>query len=160
MADPTAANPGSANPGSANPGSANPGPVGGPGPSQPGPVGGPGGGAFDAGEFASEFDERLFREGPPALFTLDPSGRLRVDPERTREVYLLVPPPVGLDPGHFVVVDRATGLAMYLLVNHVALAHALPRVDVFPHADRASAVAEAMKQWVPPAAVPEGEEEA
>jgi hypothetical protein len=104
-------------------------------------------------EFASPFDERLFHEGPPALFTLDPSGRLRVDPERTREAYLLVTP-TGRDPGHFVLADRATGLRMYVLVSHTALATCQPRADVIAHPDYASAVADTVAQWAAPAPEP------
>ncbi len=112
-------------------------------------------------EFASVFDERLFLEGPPAMFTLDPMGRLRVDPERTREGYLLVGSPQGRDPGHFVLVDQATGLRMYTLVSHAALATCQPRAEVRRHADFTSAIAEAMQQWAVPApqALDGGDEE-
>lgn len=112
-------------------------------------------------EFASPFDERLFLEGPPAMFTLDPMGRLRVDPERTREGYLLVGSPQGRDPGHFVLFDRATGLRMYTLVSHAILATCQPRADVRRHADYASAITEAMEQWSMPApqALDGGDEE-
>ena len=103
-------------------------------------------------EFASAFDERLFLEGPPAMFTLDPMGRLRVDPERTREGYLLIGSPQGRDPGHFVLTDRATGLRMYTLVSHSVLATCQPRADVRRFDDYALALAEAMKQWAVPAA--------
>ena len=112
-------------------------------------------------EFASPFDERLFHEGPPAMFTLDPMGRLRVDPERTREGYLLVGAPEGREAGHYVLVDRATGLRMYTLVSHPVLATCQPRADVHRHPDYASAVTEAMKQWTMPApqALDGGDEE-
>lgn len=102
-------------------------------------------------EFTSDFDERLFHEGPPAMFTLDPMGRLRVDPERTREGYLLVGSPEGRDPGHYVLTDRATSLRMYALVSHSVLATCQPRADVRRYADYASAIAEAMRQWAAPA---------
>lgn len=98
-------------------------------------------------EFASPFDELLFEGSTPSLFTLDPHGRLRVDPERTREIYLLVGVPEARDPGHFVLTDRVTGLRMYTLVNHSVLATAQPRADVTRFPDYASAVAETMKQW-------------
>ncbi len=101
-------------------------------------------------EFASPFDERLFEEGPPALFTLDPAGRLRVDPERTREGYLLLGDIAGRDPGHFVFTDRATGLRIYALVTHPALAECQPRASVLGYRDYASAVRHAAEQWALP----------
>lgn len=97
--------------------------------------------------FASELDARLFAAGPPALFTLDPKGRLRVDPERTREIYLLVGVPEGREEGHYVLTDAVTGLKLYLLVSHPALACAQPRGTVERFPDHESAVAEAVKQW-------------
>lgn len=111
--------------------------------------------------FASDFDARLFAEGPPAVFTLDPSGKLRVDPERTREGYLLVGSPEGREEGHYVLTDRATGLRMYMLVSHPVLAECQPRADVRRHPTYASAVDEAVQQWAVPAAdaLPPGGEE-
>jgi hypothetical protein len=102
--------------------------------------------------FASAWDEQLFERGPPTLFSLDPKGFLRADPERTREIYLLVGPLEGRDPGHFVLKDRVTGLAMYVLVSHATLATAQPRADVTRFPDYASALAETVQQWAVPAA--------
>ncbi len=102
--------------------------------------------------FASPWDEQLFDSGPPAMFTLDPKGFLRVDPERTRECYLLIGTPEGRDPGHFVLTDRATSLRLYTLVSHSALATCQPRADVARFPDYASAVAEAVQQWAVPGA--------
>lgn len=73
--------------------------------------------------FASPFDERLFHEGPPALFTLDPKGKLRVDPERTREAYLTVTPDLR-EEAHYVLTDKVTRLRLYVLVTHPSLATA------------------------------------
>lgn len=102
--------------------------------------------------FASAWDEQLFLAGPPTLFSLDPKGYVRADPERTREIYLVVGPLEGRDPGHFVLKDRATGLRMYVLVSHTTLATAQPRADVTRYPDYASAVAETVEQWAVPAA--------
>lgn len=101
--------------------------------------------------FASEWDEALAAAGPPSIFTLDPEGKLRVDPERTREIFLLDPTLAGRDPGHWVLTDRRTGLRLYLYVTHPALAQRQPRGDVqqFPDAD--SAIEQAMQQWAVPA---------
>ena len=107
--------------------------------------------------FASAWDEELYQSGPPTLFSLDPKGLLRADPERTREIYLLVGPLAGRDPGHFVLRDRVTGLAMYVLVSHAALATAQPRADVTRHPDAVSAIAETEKQWAAAAPSPDAE---
>jgi hypothetical protein len=80
-------------------------------------------------KFASSFDARLFESGPPALFTLDPRGQLRVDPERTREIYLLTEPGPR-EPGHWVLTDEKTRLRLYLLASHPALAQLQPRGTV------------------------------
>lgn len=80
-------------------------------------------------KFASTFDARLYEEGPPAIFTLDPRGQLRVDPERTREIYLLGDPGAR-EAGHYVLVDGRTGLRLYMLVTHPILAEAQPRGTV------------------------------
>lgn len=98
--------------------------------------------------FASALDEGIFASGPPAVFTVDPRGRLRVDPERTRELYLRIGVPEGLDPGVFVHTDRPTGVRMVLATNHVALAAASGEVQ--RAVDFASALAQVRDQWRPP----------
>lgn len=37
--------------------------------------------------FCNPFDARLAEDGPPALFLRDPEGKLRFDPEWTRDAY-------------------------------------------------------------------------
>lgn len=98
-------------------------------------------------ELASPFDEQLLREGPLAFFTLDSQGRVRLDAERTRECWLLTPVPAERDIAHFVLTDRATGVRMYALVAHPALATCQPRADAERFPDYASAIAETVKQW-------------
>lgn len=102
--------------------------------------------------FASEWDEALARTGPPAIFTLDPEGKLRVDPERTREIYLQQPAMLGRIAGHYVLTDRATGLRLYLFVTHAALAERQPRGEVVAYPDAASALRQTVEQWAVPAA--------
>jgi hypothetical protein len=105
--------------------------------------------------FASVFDAVMFREGPPALFTLDPRGELRVDPERTREILLQEPSAAGLtswedaprSPGTWVLRDRATGLRMVVVVTHAWLATLQPRAEATPAGDFAQALAEVRAQW-------------
>ena len=93
--------------------------------------------------FASPFDERLYRHGPAAIFTLDPRGELRVDPERTREIHLLadLPAEAPLDPAAWVLTDRATGLRMVLVATHPDLATLQPRADAVRAADFEEALA-------------------
>lgn len=97
--------------------------------------------------FASEYDARIAAEGPPSLFTMDPSGKLRVDPERTREGYLLMGSPEGREPAHYVLTDTVTGLRLYLFVTHPVLATCQPRGAVVRYADAQSAIAEVAARW-------------
>lgn len=79
--------------------------------------------------FASAFDQELFAYGPPAIFTLDPRGHLRVDPERTREIYILHTDFTAREAGFYVLTDRATGLRLVLVVTHRAMAEMQPRAS-------------------------------
>lgn len=96
--------------------------------------------------FASIFDERLFLDGPPAIFTLDPRGQLRVDPERSREIYIMLDPGAR-EPGFYVLTDRATGVKMLLVVTHPVMAERQPRAIARRFPDYASAAAEAVQEW-------------
>ncbi len=97
--------------------------------------------------FASLYDEASFLHGPPAVFTPDPRGNLRIDPERTRELWLLAPNAQGREAAIYVLTDRATGVKMVLATNCPELILPLPRADAKPAIDYASARAEAMEQW-------------
>lgn len=111
--------------------------------------------------FASAWDRALAASGPPAVFTLDPRGELRVDPERTRECELLVGVPDTREPAHFVLTDRATGVRLYLFVTHPAFALCQPRGAVVRHSSAQAALTQTMEQWAVPApeATPTGEDE-
>jgi hypothetical protein len=101
--------------------------------------------------FASPYDALHYAVGPPALFTLDPRGELRVDPERTREMWKLVPPPDDgrpADGGAWVLTDRATGVKMVVVTNHGPFAEAQPRAEARRAAFEA-ACAEVRAQWEP-----------
>lgn len=102
--------------------------------------------------FASRFDQDAFHAGPPALFTVDPRGQLRIDPERTREAYLALPDISGRDEGIWLMTDRATGVQMVLVSNQSALVHAQDRSTGVRYPDYASALAETVKQWAVAAA--------
>jgi hypothetical protein len=103
--------------------------------------------------FSSEFDRRVFADGPPAVFTLDVRGELRVDPERTREIELLAGLPTEKEVAHYVLTDRATGVKMYVLVTHPSLAELQPRAEAKRVPDYDSGAAEAVEQWTRPRAV-------
>jgi hypothetical protein len=102
--------------------------------------------------FASAWDRALAASGPPSIFTLDPRGELRVDPERSRECELLVGLPEGHDPAHFVLTDARTGLRLYLFVTHPALATCQPRGTVERFPTGRSAIEQAVQQWAVPTA--------
>ncbi|MSQ01702.1 MAG: hypothetical protein EXR71_07395 [Myxococcales bacterium] len=97
--------------------------------------------------FASEFDKAAFHLGPPALFTQDPRGNLRIDPERTREVWLLVPDAQRGEGATYILTDTATGVRMLLATNCPALALCQPRGSVLRVDDYDAARAEVAGQW-------------
>ncbi len=103
--------------------------------------------------FASAWDAALAAMGPATIFTLDPKGLLRADAERTREVGLENGALPNVGPGHYVAVDRATGVKMYLYVTHPVLAERQLRADAERVADGATARAIVAEQWARPAAV-------
>ena len=92
-------------------------------------------------EWRSEFDRVLAMQGPPAVFTLDHTGRLGVDEARTRESWCRVGEVGGLEPCHCLFTDRATGFVQYVLVTAVALFEAHPRASVVRYESEAAALA-------------------
>ncbi len=106
--------------------------------------------------FASGWDRALAASGPPTVFTLDPRGELRADPERTRECELLVGLPEPREPAHYVLTDTRTGVALYLFVTHPALAECQPRGVVQRYSSARDAIDQTMKQWAVPPAEPAG----
>lgn len=97
--------------------------------------------------FASAWDAALYSSGPPSVFTLDPKGFFRVDPERTRECELLLGIPTGRSPGIWVLTDTVTQVRMVLVVTHETFATAQPRGGVSAFPDLSSARTYAMEQW-------------
>ncbi len=79
--------------------------------------------------FASEYDARCFASGVAMVFTRDPKGELRVDPERTREMWAIVGDATADGGGVYVLTDRVTGVRMVMVTNHGPLAEAQPRAD-------------------------------
>jgi hypothetical protein len=99
--------------------------------------------------FASDYDALHYAGGPPAVFTRDPKGELRVDPERSREMWKLAPPEAGVarDGGTWVLTDRVTGVKMVLVTNHAPFAELQPRADAH-RCDHDVACAEVDAQWM------------
>ncbi len=90
--------------------------------------------------FANRFDEALARRGPPAVFSVDADGELRLSPDRTREVLeAAAPDPLPDDWCHCLVQDAATGWVQYLLLTSPALIPALPRCAVKRYPTQAAA---------------------
>jgi hypothetical protein len=91
--------------------------------------------------FRDPFDELLAIQGPPALFTMDAEGELRLDPFRTRDGWSRIPPEATPSHSlcHCLFRDRATGFVQYVLVTSPALYDAHPRADVrrFAHQQEA-----------------------
>lgn len=99
--------------------------------------------------FASAWDQALAASGPAAIFTLDPKGLLRADPERTREIGLTDGALPNAGPSHYVVTDRATGVRMYLYVTHPHLAEHQPNADARAVETAELAIADVRAQWAP-----------
>lgn len=97
--------------------------------------------------FANRFDQSLAERGPPAIFTVDADGELRLSIDRTREVLEAAPPgPLPAEWCHCLGRDRATGWVQYLLITSPALLPCVPRSDLrrFPTQDAAAAALAAL----------------
>ncbi len=85
--------------------------------------------------FGTRFDAALARRGPPAWFTVDAGGELRLAPNRTRDAWDRLPPEAGsgalpLEWCHCLVGDRATGWVQYVLVTAPGLCREHPRAVI------------------------------
>lgn len=100
----------------------------------------------DLPPFCDPFDEALARSGPPALFTVDAHGALRLDADRTRDGWSRVEGAPSREPALFLVRDRATGWVQLVLVTSPALLVAHPRADAvrYPAVAQARAVLRAL----------------
>lgn len=72
--------------------------------------------------FNTRWDEACWHEGPPAIFIIDHKAWIKVDPERTREMWLLLGTLPRQTPSHWVLTDEKTGLSMYIGVTNDELA--------------------------------------
>ena len=94
--------------------------------------------------FRDAFDRILATQGPPAVFTADAGGELRLDPFRTRDAWSRLPPdapqPPPLEACHCLFRDGATGFVQYVLVTSPALAQAHPRAQIRRYPDQETAL--------------------
>lgn len=107
--------------------------------------------------FCSPFDEALALRGTPAVFLLDVEGRLRMDPEWTRDAYARGAPSDADLPRAWVWVlarDRASGYVQLVLVTSPALVDQHPigggRLDLRAFASREAAAAALASVGRPP----------
>jgi hypothetical protein len=93
--------------------------------------------------FRDRFDRLLAEQGPPALFTVDAGGELRVDLVRTRDGWSRLVADVVLprEVCHCLYRDRATGFVQYVLVTAPELYSEHPRADVRRYDSQADALA-------------------
>jgi hypothetical protein len=80
--------------------------------------------------FGDLWDRALALEGPPAIFTLDPRGQLRLNPERTRDHGRRVADPGPAGPHHGLIRDRATGFVLYAFATGAGLLQSSDRDDI------------------------------
>jgi hypothetical protein len=101
--------------------------------------------------FNTAWDEAAFFTGPASIFVMDHKGWLKVDPERSREMWLLLGILSREEPRHYVLTDTRTGLKMYLCVTHPDLAEKQPKGSVTRYGTAEEAIAVVEGQWLSPA---------
>lgn len=97
--------------------------------------------------FNTPWDEASFLSGPASIFVIDHKGWLKVDAERTREMWLLLGPLPRQEAQHFVLTDSRTGLKMYLCATHPDLAEKQPRGSVIRYDSAEEALGVVQGQW-------------
>ena len=97
--------------------------------------------------FNTAWDEACFHHGPASLFTMDHKGWFKVDPERTREIWLLLGTLPRQEATHWGLTDSRTGLRLYLCATHPALAQHQPRGSVQQFATGEEALAWVNDSW-------------
>ena len=91
--------------------------------------------------FRDAFDATQAAEGPPAVFTVDAEGEIKVDLDRTRDGWqrLAERPTYGVC--HCLFRDRATGFVQYVLMTSPDFCTDHPRADITRYPDQPAALA-------------------
>jgi hypothetical protein len=97
--------------------------------------------------FNTLWDKAVFFEGPAAIFIVDHKNWLKVDPERTREMWLLLGERPRTGVFHGVLTDQKTGLKVYLCATNLEFLTAQPRGSVALLPDVLSALQEVAAQF-------------
>ena len=92
-------------------------------------------------EWRSPFDRALAELGPPAVFTLDHSGRLGMDEARTRESWCRIGDLGHREACHCLFTDTATGFVQYVFVTAPSLYRDHPRASTARYSTAAEALA-------------------
>lgn len=80
--------------------------------------------------FGDLWDRALALQGPPAIFTIDPRGQLRLNPERTRDHARQVEDAGPAGPVHALIRDRASAYVMYAFATGAGLLRSSQRDDI------------------------------
>ena len=80
--------------------------------------------------FCDPFDAAMAESGPPAIFTLDADGRLRLDADRSRDAWTRIEGAPAKKDRDCLFRDTATGWVQYVLVGAPELCAAHPRADI------------------------------
>ncbi|MDP6931748.1 MAG: hypothetical protein QGG40_02485 [Myxococcota bacterium] len=101
-------------------------------------------------QFTDPFDSTLATRGPPAVFTIDADGELRLDAMRSRNAWESVDGPPELEACHCLFRDRATGWVQYVLVTSPALCREHARAEIVRYPSQAQALEALRALGLPP----------
>ena len=90
--------------------------------------------------FRDTFDRIQAEQGPPAVFTVDAEGEIKVDLERTRDGWQRLDRVPDYGVCHCLFRDRATGFVQYILVTSPDLCSTHPRADITHYPDQPAAL--------------------
>ncbi|MAA80154.1 MAG: hypothetical protein CL916_12950 [Deltaproteobacteria bacterium] len=91
-------------------------------------------------EFLDDFDERLAKEGPPSVFTLNYEGCLQFDLLRSRDIARQNPNAKRHEWCHCVYVDHETLWPQYVLCTSPELCQRHERASIFRFESYAEAI--------------------
>ena len=90
--------------------------------------------------FRDPFDAIQAASGPPAVFTVDADGELKMDLMRTRDGWQRLDAVPDYGVCHCLFRDRATGFVQYVLVTSPQLCSDHPRADITRYPDQSTAL--------------------